>query len=962
MRKNLMICLALLLALASASAGHAQGVQTSTLIGTVTSNDGQPLPGVTVTVTSPALLGERATTSGVNGDYVLRGLPPGQYNVKFTLEGMQAVERSSTLALGGTSKADATMEVATASETIVVTGEAPSALETTTVGANFEKKTIDNLPITRTPTNIALLSAGLTENVALGRNSGQVAINGGMAYDNAILIDGTNVQDSIFGQTNNLYIQEAIEETQVLTSGISAEYGGFSGGVINTITKSGGNQFSGTFRVDLDKPDWRDETPYEKENGITRTGDMNKTYEATLGGPIVRDRLWFFVADREFKRDQANTTAVSSEPYVYTQSNPRYQVKLTGAITSNHNLQVSYINNDRKDKNNAQLRVIDTNSLIPDGQFPNDGTSVSYSGVFTNSLYGELRYSEKKFQFKGLGGSSQDIHDSPFYSYGFFGDYGLYNQPYFDATDPEDRNNKEYAGSLSYFLSTEKTGSHDMKFGVERFTTTRTGGNSQSSTNYVFVTDFVADASGNPVIGANGRLVPLFTPGFSILWNYIPTRGAQLDITTDSFFVNDRWNLNDHWSFNLGARYEKVRSTATGGIDTVDTDAIVPRLGASYDIKGDGKWKVDVTYADYAGRYNPSIFGRNSPVGNPTGIYSYYIGPAGQGLDFAPGFDFNNYVIYNAALPTINTSFEKGLSSPVTHEITASFGFQLPKGGYGKLTYVNRNTDNFIDNFVTLDNGTSEVVVNGVDYGAVDNVVYKNTNVPTRKYEGLQFQSQYNVTDNWMIAGNWTWQIKNDGTYEGEGGQSIGTSPFGVRPEIYPANRVNPDGHLLQYQAHKIRVWTNYNLDLGRGGTLGIGGVLRYDSPTTFSYSRSNTSPTPEMIAANPGYATLPRFTLYFGDRGAGEFNSVWSADLALNYQVPIWKTLAPWIKFQVNNMFNQDKLVTYSTSIAADPNSPKDAFGLPTGYTKNSTFGKGTSNANYLVPREYLISAGIRF
>ncbi len=962
MRKNLMICLALLLALASASAGHAQGVQTSTLIGTVTSNDGQPLPGVTVTVTSPALLGERATTSGVNGDYVLRGLPPGQYNVKFTLEGMQAVERSSTLALGGTSKADATMEVATASETIVVTGEAPSALETTTVGANFEKKTIDNLPITRTPTNIALLSAGLTENVALGRNSGQVAINGGMAYDNAILIDGTNVQDSIFGQTNNLYIQEAIEETQVLTSGISAEYGGFSGGVINTITKSGGNQFSGTFRVDLDKPDWRDETPYEKENGITRTGDMNKTYEATLGGPIVRDRLWFFVADREFKRDQANTTAVSSEPYVYTQENPRYQVKLTGAITSNHNLQVSYINNDRKDKNNAQLRVIDTNSLIPDGQFPNDGTSVSYSGVFTNSLYGELRYSEKKFQFKGLGGSSQDIHDSPFYSYGFFGDYGLYNQPYFDATDPEDRNNKEYAGSLSYFLSTEKTGSHDMKFGVERFTTTRTGGNSQSSTNYVFVTDFVADANGNPVIGANGRLVPLFTPGFSILWNYIPTRGAQLDITTDSFYVNDRWNLNDHWSFNLGARYEKVRSTATGGIDTVDTDAIVPRLGASYDIKGDGKWKVDVTYADYAGRYNPSIFGRNSPVGNPTGIYSYYVGPAGQGLDFAPGFDFNNYVIYNAALPTINTSFQKGLSSPVTHEITASFGFQLPKGGYGKLTYVNRDTDNFIDDFVTLDNGTSEVVVNGVDYGAVDNVVYKNTNAPTRKYEGLQFQSQYNVTDNWMIAGNWTWQIKNDGTYEGEGGQSIGTSPFGNRPEVYPVGRVNPDGHLLQYQAHKIRVWTNYNLDLGRGGTLGIGGVLRYDSPTTFSYARSNTSPTPEMIAANPGYATLPRFTLYFGDRGAGEFNSVWSADLALNYQVPIWKTLAPWIKFQVNNVFNQDKLVTYSTSIAADPNSPKDAFGLPTGYTKNSTFGKGTSNANYLVPREYLISAGIRF
>jgi Ca2+-binding RTX toxin-like protein len=356
MRRVLLACLALVLGFAIASAGHAQGVQTSTLVGTVTSNDGQPLPGVSVTATSPALQGERTTTSGVNGDYIMRGLPPGQYTVKFTLEGMQAVERSATMALGGTSRVDAAMEVAVASETIVVTGEAPSALETTTVGANFEKKTIDNLPITRTPTNIAELSAGLTDNTPVG---GQVAINGGMAYDNAILIDGTNVQDNIFGQTNNLYIDEAIEETQVLTSGISAEYGGFTGGVINAITKSGGNQFSGTFRVDLDKPQWRDETPFEKQSGIERKGDLNKTYSATLGGPVVRDRLWFFLADREYKRDEARTTAVSSEPYIYTQKNPRYEIKLTGAITSNHNLQVTYINNDRKDINNRQLRVIE---------------------------------------------------------------------------------------------------------------------------------------------------------------------------------------------------------------------------------------------------------------------------------------------------------------------------------------------------------------------------------------------------------------------------------------------------------------------------------------------------------------------------------------------------------------------------------------------------------------------------
>jgi len=517
MRRILLTCLVVVAGFALATAGFAQGVLTGNLTGSVTSNDGQPLPGVTVTATSPALIGDRTAVSGVNGDFVLRGLPPGQYTVKFTLEGMQAVERTSTVLLGGTSRADAVMEVAAAEETIVVTGEAPSALETTTVGANFKKEQIDALPITRTPTNIAELSPGLTDNTPV---AGQVAINGGMAYDNAILINGVNMQDNVFGQTNNLFIEDAIEETQVMTSGISAEFGGFSGGVVNTITKSGGNQFTGTFRVDFDQAEWRDETPFEKSRGITRESDLNKTYTETLGGPILRDRIWFFLAARQFTRDTARTTAIGGQPFITSQENPRYEIKLTGAITSNHTVQVSYINNDRKDKNNVQLNPLEVAAVIPNGEFPNDGTSINYSGVFTNSLYGELRWSEKAFQFKGLGGTNPDIHESPFYSYGLLnGLSGLYHAPYFDATDPENRDNEEWFGSLSYFLSTAKGGSHDMKFGIERYITTRTGGNSQSPSNYVFITDFLADADGNPVLGPDGRFIPIFTPGLSVLQN-----------------------------------------------------------------------------------------------------------------------------------------------------------------------------------------------------------------------------------------------------------------------------------------------------------------------------------------------------------------------------------------------------------------------------------------------------------
>jgi hypothetical protein len=933
----------------------AQGSQTGTLTGNVTAGDGSAMPGVTVTATSSALQGARTTVTGVNGDFVLRALPPGMYKVLFTLEGMQSVETEVNVLLGATARADAQMQLAAAEDTIVVTGEAPSALETTVIGTNLEAEVIDQLAVGRNPAAVADLAPGLTNNTPVG---GQVTINGAMAYDNAILINGVNTQDPIFGQTNNLFIEEAIEETQVLTSGITAEYGGFTGGVINAITKSGGNQFTGTIRTDLTKADWRDETPFEDSRGIEREGSTQDVWSATLGGPIVRDRLWFFLAGRtQGTQVTPNTLRYSGIAYNLEQKNDRYEVKLTGAITPNHSVQLSYINNDRQDKNNRQLQPIEPAALMPNAEFPNDGTSIGYTGIFTSNLYGELRYAEKAFQFKGLGGTGSDIiNDSPYYGYGYIGGVsGLWNAPYFDATDPEDRDNEEITATLSYFLSSQALGSHDIKVGYDQFTVTRTGGNSQSPTNHVWGTEPLIDANGDLVYDSTGRLIPVFEPGLSFLSIYIPTRGAELDITTDSLFVNDRWNLNKNFSFNIGLRYEAVTSEATGNITTIDTDVIAPRLGASWDIKGDGKWKVDVTYADYAGRYNPSVFGRNSPVGNPLGQYYVYVGPAGQGRNFAPGYDLNNYELTGLRDPARNIFFDSDIQSPIVTEYTMSFGFQLPKGGYGKLTYVNRESSDFVDDFID----TTCTVIGG---SCIDNVIYRNTSTPERTYEGVQFSGQYRITDNWTINGNWTYQLKNEGDYEGEGGQSIGTSPFGNRNEIFPASRNNPKGRFDDYQEHKIRVWTNYNLNLGRAGNLGIGLLGNYDSALTFSYT--TTCPTTaQMRANNPGYRQVPgTFTCFFGERGAGEFDDFYTFDLAINYSIPVWKSLEPWVKFSITNLLNYDDPVTWNTSIVRNAAGPVDQYGIPTTFTPGALFGQATSNGNYLVPREYFIAAGIRF
>ena len=150
------------------------------------------------------------------------------------------------------------MAPAGVTEVVQVVGVVPTPIETTVASSNITADEVNALPTSRQPWRIAELQPGLTDNTP---NSGQVTINGAFAYDNIFLVDGVDINDNLFGTANSLFVTEAIQETQVLTSGISAEYGRFSGGVINVITKSGGNDFSGSYRLNMYKPSWTSVTP-----------------------------------------------------------------------------------------------------------------------------------------------------------------------------------------------------------------------------------------------------------------------------------------------------------------------------------------------------------------------------------------------------------------------------------------------------------------------------------------------------------------------------------------------------------------------------------------------------------------------------------------------------------------------------------------------------------------------------
>jgi hypothetical protein len=956
------------------STAFGQGSQSGSLTGTVTAG-GSVISGVTVTIESPSMQGKRTQPTGSHGEYIFKFLAPGAYTITFELAGMRTVKQKVALDLGAAARSDATLEPS-AAEAITVTGQLTEVAKTAVHGSNYDEKQVSQLPVLRSIDEIAALAPEVTQNTP---NAGQLKINGGFAYDNVFLVDGADIDDHLFtNPTNNLVIEDAVQETQVLTSNISAEYGRFSGGVVNAITKSGGNDYHGSFRTDFTNDRWQARTPFENDaaNHVPLApNQINETYTGTLGGKLLTDKLWFFVAGRYYNNDTQTVLPVTGDSFISGDKEPRFEAKLTANINESHSLQGSYTYSKRETNDVAFTFTVDPFAQ----EFPKYPTSLwtgTYHGVLTSNLFASLQYSQKKFEFQGAGGTSPNIVDSPFLQFNPL--EASYNAPYFDATDPVERNNRQWTGSLNYFLSTANMGTHDLKVGGESFRVTDLGGNSQSATGYVFYSiPYAADAKGNPIKDANGRLQPVFTPfpdAVEFLLNWLPVRGATGHLNTSSVYFNDAWKINANLSANLGVRYEHVSGEGPTGAPLATNHSFVPRLGVSYDVKGDGRFVLSGSYGEYAGGSNPNNFERNTNVGNPNLVYYVYVGAPGQGRDFAPGFDLNNWALVGGNFPAITTFNQSDLRSPVTREFTLSAGVQLNPQAYAAVTYINRKVRNFIDNFTTFDLGKTHVVLDGTDFGNFDNTLYKNTDDRVRRYQAVALQGRYGLTRNLNVDMNYTYMLKYEGNYEGEATNQPAITPgINSYPEILVPDRNSPVGNLDGFQRHKLRVLTSYNLPT-HFGTFGFGMVYRFDSGTPYSFAFSNYGISDIQLARDPGYAFPPSSqTIYFGERGSQTFPSQSRFDLAMNYDIPVFKSLAPWIKVTVLNVFNTRYRTAFDTGIvpcdggsaathAGCTSAPLDANGLPTTFVKGSSFGRATAVSDYVQARKFSLSAGIRF
>ncbi len=986
---------------ATAALASAQ-TTTGTISGHVADSQGLPLPGVTVNAQSTNLQGIRTVTTSENGDYIFTGLPSGTYTITFELSGFAKEQKTVDLAPTQVLPLNAALGVAGLTEVVTVNQSADVATNTAQVATNFKQELIASLPTNR-DINASLLLAPAVHPTG---PSGAYSIAGAMSFETLYMVNGVSVTENLRGQPYALYVEDAVQETNVATAGVSAEYGRFGGGVVNVVTKSGGNMFSGSFRDTMNNDDWRTLTPFEKTsiaNDVnhkeTRVDKVVPAYEYTLGGPILKDHLWFFTAGRLQTQEQGRQLVITTIPYPFEDKSRRYEGKGTYSITSNHTFQGAFTKIN-EDFNNATFNTsasMDTKSLY-NGSEPQDLTTVSYSGVLSPSFFVESRFSTRHFSFEHEGAQSTDLINGTLLLDRQRGNTRYWSPTFCGVCDPEKRDNNDFFAKGTYFLSTKNAGSHNMVFGYDLFNDKRFANNHQSGSDYRIL-------GTTSIIGADNSITPVFLgDGTTIIqWNPIPVGSQGTNFRTHSVFYNDNWRVNSRLTANVGLRYDRNNGADSAGRLVAKDSAFSPRIGVVFDPKGDQSWSITASFAKYVAAIANSVADGSSPAGNPQTYQFLYRGPsinadASGPLTSTPDAIAQVFAWYNAngganlplagspTIPGITPQIQGSLDSPNNLEYAAGVNRQFGSKAAMRVDYVYRNFRDFYVQKLDMTTGrASDSSGKQYDLGLIE-----NTNALKRRYQGVTAQGTYNFTPTTQVGVTYTlshaW-----GNIEGENVNSGPTTSNVLSyPEYKQAAWNYPEGDLSIDQRQRARLWVLYSIPKVDG--LQVSAIQTLTSGVPYNAQGPIAT---QPYVANPGYLTPPSntggsaVTYFFGARDQYRLDGEKRTDIAVNYTYRIKgaRNTQLFAQLQVINLFDNSDLcgcggtvftnggavtqtridqtvLTASTNAsqftAFNPFTTQPVQGV--NYALGPNFGKALNRFAYTTPRQLRISFGIRF
>jgi len=654
---------------------------------------------------------------------------------------------------------------------------------------------------------------------------------------------------------------------------------------------------------------------------------------------------------------------------------------------------VNYLKVESKVNGNFFGVIMDLDSLVNGREDPQEILTANYNGVITSNFFVEALYSQRKFTFEHSGSIYTDLIKGTLMRDLAFG-RARYNSPTFcGVCDPEKRDNEDFVVKGTYFLSTPSLGSHTILAGYDHFAGSRIANNYQSGSNYrLFTTN---------AIFKNGDIFPVVGPTSFVYYTPIFTLTKGTNALTHSAFLNDSWRLNDRLSINLGVRYDKNHASNSLGVVTANDSTFSPRIAAAFDVTKSGAVKLGASYAHYVGAIQDTILDSSSSGGQPGAFIWYVTGagapvvnnPAGTTLTtraqalkqvfdwfFAqgcPDLSTCKLPLVGAFYPGLSSKITTTLKSPYAREYTFGVNGTVGSGSY-RMDFVRRDFHDFYNTVLNISTGqTSDPVGNKFDVGIVG-----NTNGLTRNYTALQTQFQYRLFNNHLnVGGAWTWS-HTLGNFDGEfANTGPVTAGFQAYPEYIDPKWNIPSGDLVTDQRHRVRVFAIYDLPFipQRIGVITFGVNHAYDTGAPYGAVGTVRSRT---FVTNPGYQTPPSsVTYYYTARDAFRTDNISRTDVSLNFSTNIAGLVEIFIQPQVLNLFNNKGVIAVDTTVntARNPGTgtyltfnPFTTIPVQRPHLDNTVktanwdygpnFGKPTSVNSYQIPRQFLVTAGLRF
>jgi hypothetical protein len=738
---------------------------TGGVVGTVTDPNGSPLPGVTVEARSVALQGARVDITDPDGAYRLPLLPPGQYNVTYTIDGFAPVTRRDiSVGLGRNTTIDTKMRPSQSAE-ITVSAQAPVLdVSSTTTGQTLGTRSIETLPTGRNYSTIAQVTPGVSSDANPGASSvtgvygSTISVYGSSGAENAFFIDGVNTTNAEYGFQGKELNFEFIQEVDVKTGGYEAEYGRSTGGIINVITKSGGNELHG----DVFGYHFNDSLQASSKNVVSTAGTVsgftNQDFGADLGGYILKDKLWFFGAlDRVSNSVDSATLAGPAAGQNATSKSRRNlgSAKLTWNVAPNQSIFATWLQDPRADTgaindSNHTLNG-DPNTYLGRQDFGGRDYALRYDGNFRSAWIaaGQIaRHREKNSV--GPATSSGDTIQYRDASNDFFqsGGFGLIQDKSFDR--------KFYGGSLERYY-----GRHDIKGGIEYENETADVVKRMSGGQQVDV--FANDVNPSKPIYRHSYWT---TPDATLANAPVSALNAQPSHRNTTAYLQDKWSLTNV-TVNAGIRWDRQRIIDASGVTQIDMKKdYAPRLGVVWDPKGDHSQKI---YASY-GRYYEEI-----PMDLVIRSFSYERQP--RIVNYSP----------TSVTPDPNAESDFGTPSailggftePADPNIKNQYLTEMIVGGEREITPslalgvkgIYRNYGRVIEDFLCADDGT--YCIGNPGEGIMKQVFtldYSTTYPapkPKRTYKAVELDATKHFSNNWEAIASYIYS-KLDGNYDGE--------------------------------------------------------------------------------------------------------------------------------------------------------------------------------------------------